>query len=69
MLSVWVGCDQKGPSIFLIFKNVNKHDVLFTNIVSKVVTDFGMGLIFFKLRVAVHYFRNYPIYVGFFNLW
>ena len=63
-------CDQKAPSNFFIFKYVKKQDVLITNIVSKVVTrllyvfDF-----FFKLEVGVHHFRNYPVYVGFLNLW
>ena len=33
----WVGGDQKGPSIFLIFKYINKQDALISNIVSKVV--------------------------------
>ena len=67
---VWVDCDQSGNSIFLIFKYVDKQNVLITNIVSKVVTrllyvfDF-----FFKLEVGVHHFRNYPVYVGFLNLW
>ena len=36
----WVGGDQKGPSIFLIFKYVNKQDALITNMVSKVVYGF-----------------------------
>ena len=68
MLSGWVDCDQKGNSIFLILKYVNKQDVLIKNIVSKVVTDFCMGF-FFKVGLGVHHFRNNPIYVGFFNLW
>ena len=37
MLFARVGCDKKGPSILLIFKYINKQDVLFTNIGSKVV--------------------------------
>ena len=36
----WVGGDQKGPSILLIFKNDNKQGVLTTNAVSKVVSRF-----------------------------
>ena len=36
--------DQKGPSIFLVFKYVNKQVMLIRNIVSKVVNDFCMGL-------------------------
>ena len=34
----WVGGDQKGPSIFPIFKYVNKQDALI-NLASKVVYD------------------------------
>ena len=33
----WVGGDQKGPSIFLIFKYINKKNVLIPNMVLKVV--------------------------------
>ena len=40
----WVGGDQKGPLIFLIFKYVNKQDVLIPKMVLKVVNDFCMGL-------------------------
>ena len=36
----WVGGDQKGPSILLIFKYVNKQDALIPNMVSKVVYGF-----------------------------
>ena len=43
-LGWWVGGDQKGPSIFLIFKYVNKQDVLIPKMVLKVVNDFCMGL-------------------------
>ena len=39
-----MGGDQKGPSIFFIFKYVNKHDVLIPKLVLKVVNDFCMGL-------------------------
>ena len=39
LLSGWVGGDQKGPSIFLIFKYVNKQDALIPNLASKVVYD------------------------------
>jgi len=35
----WVDGDQKGPSIFLIFKYVNKQDALIPNLASKVVYD------------------------------
>ena len=35
----WMGGDQKGPSIFLIFKYVNKQDALIPNLASKVVYD------------------------------
>ena len=35
--SGWVGGDQKGPSIFLIFKYINKLDTLIPNMVSKIV--------------------------------
>ena len=38
-----VGGDQKGPSILLIFKYVNKQDMLILNMVSKIVNDFCMG--------------------------
>ena len=65
-------CDQKAPSNFFIFKYyVKKQDVLITNIVSKVVTRFlcVFDFFFLKLEVGVHHFRNYPIYVGFLNLW
>ena len=34
-----MGGDQKGPSIFLIFKYVNKQDALIPNLASKVVYD------------------------------
>ena len=44
MLFARVGCDKKGPSILLIFEYINKKDTNFTNIVSKVVTGFCMGL-------------------------
>ena len=40
----WVGGDQKGPSIFFIFKYVNKQDVLIIKMVLKIVNDFFMGL-------------------------
>ena len=33
----WVGCDQKGPSIFLFFKYVNKHAALIPDMILKVV--------------------------------
>ena len=36
----WVGGDQKCPSILLIFKYVDKQDVLIPNMVSKVVYGF-----------------------------
>ena len=39
-----MGGDQKGPSIFLILKYVNKQDVLILKMVLKVVNDFCMGL-------------------------
>ena len=35
----WVGGDQKGPSIFLIFKYINKQDVLIPHIIS--ILDYG----------------------------
>ena len=35
----WVSGDQKGPSIFLIFKYVTKKDALIPNLSSKVVYD------------------------------
>ena len=35
----WMGGDQKSPSIFLIFKYVNKQDALILNLASKVVYD------------------------------
>ena len=34
-----MGGDQKSPSIFLIFKYVNKQDALILNLASKVVYD------------------------------
>ena len=36
----WVGGDQKCPSIFFIFKYVNKFDALIPKMVSKVVYGF-----------------------------
>ena len=36
----WVGCDILPPSIFFIFRYVNKHNVLVTNMVSKLVNGF-----------------------------
>ena len=36
----WVGGDQKDPSIFLIFKYINKQTVLIPNMVLKVVYGF-----------------------------
>ena len=36
----WVGCDNLPPSIFFIFTYVNKHKVLVTNMVVKVVNGF-----------------------------
>ncbi len=33
----WVGCDILPPSIFFIFKYINKQDVLIPNMVSKIV--------------------------------
>ena len=36
----WVGCDILPPSIFFIFRYVNKHNVLVTNLVSKLVKRF-----------------------------
>ena len=64
-------CDnQKAPSNFFIFKYVKKQDVLITNIVSKVVSDFCMCLIFFfKVRGGGSSFSKLPFYVGFLNLW
>ena len=40
----WVGGDQKGPSIFFIFKYVNKQDVLIIKMVLKIVNDFFYGI-------------------------
>ena len=61
-----VGVDQKGPSISIIFEHINTQDVLFTNIVSKVISSFCMGLeLLFKVMGGGHSFRNYPIYEGF----
>ena len=36
----WVGCDIIPPSIFFIFRYVNRLDVFVTNMVVKVVNDF-----------------------------
>ena len=36
----WLGDDQNGPSILLIFKYVNKQNVLIPNMVSKLVYVF-----------------------------
>ena len=36
----WVGDDHLGPSIFLIFKYINKQTVLIVNMVLKVVYGF-----------------------------
>ena len=38
----WVDGDQKGPSIFLVFKYVNKSDKLIPKMVSKVVYGFSV---------------------------
>ena len=35
--------DQKGLSVILIFKYVNKQDVFIPNMVQKIVNDFRMG--------------------------
>ena len=49
----WVGGDQNGPSIFLIFKYVNKQDFLISNMVSKVVNDLCTGLkIWFEVGLS-----------------
>ena len=40
LLSGWVGGDQKGPSIFLIFRYINKQCLLISNMVSKSVYGF-----------------------------
>ena len=36
----WMGGDQKGLLIFLIFKYINKLDVVISNIVLKIVYGF-----------------------------
>ena len=66
----WMGGDQNGPSIFLIFKHVNKQDVLIPNILSKVVNDFCTGLnISFEVRGGVSSFLKLRDIRGFLNLW
>ena len=40
----WMGEDQQFPSISLIFKYINKQDLLILNMVSKVVKYFCIGL-------------------------
>ena len=63
------GGDQKGPSIFLIFKYVNKQDVLIQKMVLKVVNDFCMGLkILFEVRDRGSPFSKLPYVLGVFNL-
>ena len=63
---MWVGGDQKGPSIFFIFKYVNKQNVLILKMVLKIVNDFFMGLkISFEVWGRAQNFRNYGRYVGF----
>ena len=65
-MGVWVGGEKKGPLIFLTFSYVYTLGVLITNIVSKAVNDFCMGLNFYlKLGIRVHHFCNYPVYVAF----
>ena len=60
-----MGADQKGPSIFFIFKYVNNHDVLFQKMFSKIVnlffwlSKFGM-----KLGMRVINFHNHIMYVS-----
>ena len=44
LVSGLVGGDQKGPSIFFIFKYVNKQDVLIIKMVLKIVNDFFYGI-------------------------
>ena len=49
----WVGGDQKDPSIFLIFKYVNKQDFLISNMVTKIVNDLCTGLkIWFEVGLS-----------------
>ena len=40
----WMGDDQQFPSISLIFKYINKQDLLILNMVSKVLKYFCIGL-------------------------
>ena len=40
LMGGWMGGDQKGLLIFLIFKYINKQDVLIPNIASKVVHSY-----------------------------
>ena len=42
----WVGGNQKGPSIFLIFKYVNKQDVLIPNIA--LILAYGLSIKSYK---------------------
>ena len=74
-LSGWVGGwegDQKCPSIFLIFKYVNKQDFLISNMVSKVVNDLCTGLkIWFEVGLSCGLgftFFDLPYLPGFWNL-
>ena len=41
-MGLWVGGDEKGHSIFLVFKYVNKSDELIPKMVSKVVYGFSV---------------------------
>ena len=67
----WEG-DQKCPSIFLIFKYVNKQDFLISNMASKVVNDLCTGLkIWFEVGLSCGLgftFFDLPYLPGFWNL-
>ena len=66
----WVDTHQKGSSIFLIFKYVNKQDVLFPKIVSKVVNDFSMSFkILFEVSGGGLPFSKLTYVRGLFKFW
>ena len=55
-----MGGDQKSPSIFFIFKYVNKEDVLIPKTELKVFNDFCMGLkILFEVWVPGPQFSKF----------
>ena len=65
-----VGGDQEDPSIFLIFKYINKQNTMISNMVSEVVNDFFIGFkILFEVGVGSSPFSKLHYVSVFFNLW